>query len=136
MAVKNVSINEPFFSGHWPGQPIMPGVLILESVAQAAGILIGASIDNPHSKARADRLDRSGQAAPAESFRATSFDSRSSSQRIKTQFGVRQRARPVSANLWPPRPSFDLSSSTPIASPRRSAATAGHESRVPAKLRL
>jgi UDP-3-O-[3-hydroxymyristoyl] N-acetylglucosamine deacetylase/3-hydroxyacyl-[acyl-carrier-protein] dehydratase len=50
LAVKNVSVNEPFFSGHWPGQPIMPGVLILEAVAQTAGILIGASIENPHQK--------------------------------------------------------------------------------------
>lgn len=38
-AVKNVSINEPFFNGHFPDQPVMPGVLILESMAQAAGIL-------------------------------------------------------------------------------------------------
>lgn len=38
-AVKNVSVNEPFFSGHFPHRPIMPGVMILESLAQAAGIL-------------------------------------------------------------------------------------------------
>jgi len=46
VAVKNVSINEPFFAGHWPGLPIMPGVLIVEAIAQAAGILISRSIDN------------------------------------------------------------------------------------------
>ncbi len=50
LVVKNISVNEPFFSGHWPGVPIMPGVLILESVAQAAGILIAASIDSPQNK--------------------------------------------------------------------------------------
>src|SRR5688500_15093230 len=38
-AIKNVTINEPFFQGHFPGVPVMPGVLILESMAQAAGIL-------------------------------------------------------------------------------------------------
>jgi len=38
-AVKNVSGNEPYFAGHFPGRPIMPGVLILEAMAQAAGIL-------------------------------------------------------------------------------------------------
>ncbi len=38
-ALKNVSINEPFFQGHFPGHPIMPGVLILESMAQATGML-------------------------------------------------------------------------------------------------
>ena len=39
VALKNVSINEPFFNGHFPQQPIMPGVLIVEAMAQAAGIL-------------------------------------------------------------------------------------------------
>ena len=39
VAVKNVSINEPFFNGHFPGHPVMPGVLIVEAMAQAAGIL-------------------------------------------------------------------------------------------------
>lgn len=36
---KNVSVNEPFFTGHFPGRPIMPGVLILEAMAQMSGIL-------------------------------------------------------------------------------------------------
>jgi 3-hydroxyacyl-[acyl-carrier-protein] dehydratase len=39
-AVKNVTINEPFFEGHFPGYPVMPGVLIVEAMAQAGGILI------------------------------------------------------------------------------------------------
>ncbi len=39
IARKNVSINEPFFQGHFPSQPIMPGVLIIEAMAQAGGIL-------------------------------------------------------------------------------------------------
>ncbi|HCJ28756.1 MAG TPA: 3-hydroxyacyl-[acyl-carrier-protein] dehydratase FabZ, partial [Pseudomonas sp.] len=38
-AYKNVSINEPFFNGHFPQHPIMPGVLIIEAMAQAAGLL-------------------------------------------------------------------------------------------------
>src|SRR5690606_23152716 len=38
-AYKNVTINEPFFNGHFPQEPIMPGVLIIEAMAQAAGIL-------------------------------------------------------------------------------------------------
>ena len=38
-AIKNVSANEPFFTGHFPGNPVMPGVLIIESMAQAAGML-------------------------------------------------------------------------------------------------
>ena len=39
LAVKNVSINEPFFNGHFPQLPVMPGVLVIEAMAQAAGIL-------------------------------------------------------------------------------------------------
>lgn len=38
-AIKNVTTNEPFFEGHFPGEPVMPGVMILESMAQACGIL-------------------------------------------------------------------------------------------------
>jgi 3-hydroxyacyl-[acyl-carrier-protein] dehydratase len=38
-AIKNVTVNEPFFAGHFPGRPTMPGVMILEALAQAAGIL-------------------------------------------------------------------------------------------------
>ncbi len=40
LAVKNVSANEPYFPGHFPQRPIMPGVLILEAMAQAAGVLV------------------------------------------------------------------------------------------------
>ena len=39
LAVKNVTYNEPFFMGHFPGRPVMPGVLMLEALAQAAGLL-------------------------------------------------------------------------------------------------
>jgi beta-hydroxyacyl-ACP dehydratase FabZ len=43
VAIKNVTINEPFFQGHFPGEPVMPGVLILEALAQAGGLLVGLS---------------------------------------------------------------------------------------------
>lgn len=39
LAYKNVSINEPFFQGHFPGKPVMPGVLVIEALAQAGGLL-------------------------------------------------------------------------------------------------
>jgi 3-hydroxyacyl-[acyl-carrier-protein] dehydratase len=39
-ALKNVTINEPFFQGHFPGHPVMPGVLIIEALAQASGLLV------------------------------------------------------------------------------------------------
>ena len=44
VALKNVSINEPFFQGHFPGSPIMPGVLIIEAMAQAGGVLVFKSL--------------------------------------------------------------------------------------------
>lgn len=44
-AYKNVTINEPFFQGHFPGHPIMPGVLIIEALAQAAGLLVQLSTE-------------------------------------------------------------------------------------------
>mgnify|MGYP001194102576 FL=1 len=40
LAIKHVSFNEPFFNGHFPGYPVMPGVLILEALAQASGLLV------------------------------------------------------------------------------------------------
>lgn len=43
VAYKNLSINEPFFQGHFPGHPVMPGVLIIEALAQAAGLLVRLS---------------------------------------------------------------------------------------------
>ena len=42
-ALKNVTINEPFFQGHFPGHPVMPGVLIIEAMAQASGVLVKLS---------------------------------------------------------------------------------------------
>ena len=44
IALKNVTINEPFFQGHFPGSPIMPGVLIIEAMAQAGGVLVFTSL--------------------------------------------------------------------------------------------
>ena len=46
LALKNVSINEPFFSGHFPHHPVMPGVLIIEALAQAAAILSFKTLGN------------------------------------------------------------------------------------------
>ena len=46
-AIKNVSVNEPFFQGHFPDFPVMPGVLIIEAMAQAAGVLAKLSPRQP-----------------------------------------------------------------------------------------
>lgn len=47
-ALKNVTINEPFFQGHFPQEPIMPGVLIVEAMAQAGGVLACESLQQKH----------------------------------------------------------------------------------------
>ncbi len=49
--VKNVTINEPHFTGHFPGDPIMPGVLIVEAMAQTAGVMIGVGLGAVDTKA-------------------------------------------------------------------------------------
>ena len=50
VGIKNVTINEPFFQGHFPGQPIMPGVLIVEAMAQTAGVLAFKSMPEEFKK--------------------------------------------------------------------------------------
>ena len=50
VGIKNVTINEPFFQGHFPGHPIMPGVLIIEAMAQVGGMLLMGTVPNPESK--------------------------------------------------------------------------------------
>jgi 3-hydroxyacyl-[acyl-carrier-protein] dehydratase len=50
VAIKNVTINEPFFQGHFPGYPIMPGVLVVEAMAQAGGVIMMAEMPDRHEK--------------------------------------------------------------------------------------
>lgn len=50
VGIKNVTANEPFFTGHFPDFPVMPGVLIVEAMAQVAGVLVLKSIPDRHSK--------------------------------------------------------------------------------------
>jgi beta-hydroxyacyl-ACP dehydratase FabZ len=50
VGMKNVTINEPFFQGHFPGHPIMPGVLIIEAMAQVGGMLLMGSVPDPENK--------------------------------------------------------------------------------------
>ena len=50
VGIKNVTMNEEFFQGHYPGHPIMPGVLIVESMAQVGGYLMMRDLENPDDK--------------------------------------------------------------------------------------
>ncbi len=47
VGIKNVTINEPFFQGHFPGHPVMPGVLVVEAMAQAGGMLLMDQVKDP-----------------------------------------------------------------------------------------
>jgi UDP-3-O-[3-hydroxymyristoyl] N-acetylglucosamine deacetylase / 3-hydroxyacyl-[acyl-carrier-protein] dehydratase len=50
VGIKNVTINEPFFQGHYPGHPIMPGVLLIEAMAQVGGLLLMDAVEDPEGK--------------------------------------------------------------------------------------
>jgi UDP-3-O-[3-hydroxymyristoyl] N-acetylglucosamine deacetylase/3-hydroxyacyl-[acyl-carrier-protein] dehydratase len=72
VAVKNVSINEPFFNGHFPEQPIMPGVLQLESMAQLAGVLMLRKLENTGKLAvlwSIDKVKLRGAVVPGDQLR-------------------------------------------------------------------
>ena len=56
VGIKNVTANEPFFQGHFPGNPIMPGVLIIEAMAQTGGVLARLSLSGPAKKENTDSV--------------------------------------------------------------------------------
>ncbi|KPK82694.1 MAG: hypothetical protein AMJ81_09520 [Phycisphaerae bacterium SM23_33] len=64
VGVKNVSINEPFFQGHYPGEPIMPGVMILEAMAQLSGVLLSQRLEHTGKVAVLLSMDRAKMRRP------------------------------------------------------------------------
>ncbi len=72
VAIKNVTYNEPFFQGHWPGQPIMPGVLQLEAMAQLSGVLLLRKLANTGKLAvlwSIDKVKLRGAVVPGDQLR-------------------------------------------------------------------
>lgn len=72
VGIKNVTINEPFFQGHWPEQPIMPGVLQLEAMAQLAGVLLLRKLENTGKLAvlwSIDKVKMRGAVVPGDQLR-------------------------------------------------------------------
>ncbi|MCL4156305.1 UNVERIFIED_CONTAM: hypothetical protein GTU68_040000, partial [Idotea baltica] len=72
VAIKNVSVNEPFFQGHFPGQPLMPGVLQLEAMAQLAGVLLLRKLENTGKLAvlwAIDKVKLRGRVTPGDQLR-------------------------------------------------------------------
>ncbi len=72
VAIKNVTINEPYFQGHWPEQPIMPGVLQLEAMAQLAGVLLLRKLENTGKLAvlwSIDKVKLRGAVVPGDQLR-------------------------------------------------------------------
>ena len=64
VAIKNVTINEPFFAGHFPNLPIMPGVLIVEAIAQAGGALLLTEVRRPEGQTHHVHRDRAREIPP------------------------------------------------------------------------
>jgi beta-hydroxyacyl-ACP dehydratase FabZ len=73
VALKNVTANEPFFQGHFPGYPVMPGVLIVEALAQAGAVMMLKGMENPQNKipffAGIDRAKFRRQVVPGDQLR-------------------------------------------------------------------
>ena len=72
VGIKNVTINEPFFQGHFPGHPIMPGVLIIEAMAQVGGMLLLRHHRGPGPEGGLLHVARQREVPPAGAARATS----------------------------------------------------------------
>ena len=103
VAIKNVTINEPFFQGHFPGYPIMPGVLVVEAMAQAGGIIIMHEIARSGTAVGGVHGHRTRQVPPSGDARAINCGSRWMCWRSEPARGA-LRARPSWTASWPARP--------------------------------
>ena len=105
VGIKNVSINEPFFQGHFPTDPVMPGVLIVEAMAQTAAVLVVATFGLSRKASwsiscRSMACDFAGR-----SYRATVLSCMSRRVQSRPTSGSSSARRSSKAKSWPKRPS-------------------------------
>ena len=96
VAIKNVTYNEPFFQGHWPGRPIMPGVLIVEALAQSAGLMLaGGAPGKIGLIAAIDRVKLRRPVTPGDQLRLEATTLRSKNRTAEVQTTARVDGRVV-----------------------------------------
>ncbi len=103
--IKNVSINEPFFQGHFPGRPVMPGVLIIEAMAQSAAVLVVYTLGPIRRVNWSISCRSTTRVSESRCSRATPFTSTFTNVISEVTFGSFGPKRRSTANWWPRRPS-------------------------------
>ena len=104
VGIKNVTINEPFFQGHFPGHPIMPGVLIIEAMAQVGGMLLMGSIDGSREQGRLLHVARQREVAAAgEAGRPDPLRARARPDARRDVQDARRRRRSTARSSLKPR---------------------------------
>ena len=98
VGIKNVTINEPFFQGHFPGRPVMPGVLIIEAMAQVGGVLAFKSLGPSASRHVSDGYGR-GKISQTGRAGRSDFVLRSKSSRNVRRSG-KCKAKAVRRDEW------------------------------------
>ena len=103
VGIKNVTVNEPFFMGHFPEFPVMPGVLIVEAMAQVAGVLVLKSHSRSQEQTGSAGFDRAGQ-VPQSGAARRSASHRDEGHQAQGDHRQDARARPPWTAWWWPRP--------------------------------
>ena len=104
IGVKNVSVNESFFQGHFPSHPVMPGVLIIESMAQTAAVLVVETLGADAAGKLVYFMSIRARNSAARWCRVTSSASMSPRTAIAAMYGNSVPSPAWTASRWPRRP--------------------------------